>query len=289
MLKKLRPIPSNPIFPEMVPQDTPDDDDDADEAWTCEIYRRNSNLASRSKSAMDSVESLNQCDEMGLPVLAGLPDLSLSQSKEMGLQDLAGLPDIAGLPGLPGLPDLAGLPGLPGLPDLPDLPDHVGDLEECFDNLLIDTPCGNDETLDALTDTPCDNDETLVFGGIPNLGIEMNRNDIPELDLANVPGAVPPCGVGAKKKKAKKIRKRVKKQLKKEEDRHNAVAKQKKEKAEALSQSIDYCERKPEALQFAIDVNKKQPIEKEQCYTEDTEKKEKKKEKKTVSPRLQQQ
>ena len=47
-----------------------------------------------------------------------------------------------------------------------------------------------------------------------------------------------------------------------------------------MRQSIDYCERKPEALQFAIDVNKKQPIEKKQCYTEDSEKEEKKKEKK---------
>ena len=248
MLKKIPPIPSDPIFPEMVPQDAPDDDDNDNEAWPCEIYRHNSNLASRSKSTMDSVESLNLHDEMGLPVLAGLP----------------------------------------GLPDLPDLPDHVGDLEECFDNLLIDTPCGNDETLDTLTDTPCGNDETLVSGGIPNLGIEMNRNDIPELDLVNIPGAVPPCGVGAKKKEAKKIRKRVKKQLKKEADRHDAVAKQKKEKTEALRQSIDYCERKPEALQFTIDVNKKQTIEKEQCYTEDTEEKEKK-EKKPVSPHLWQQ
>ena len=62
----------------------------------------------------------------------------------------------------------------------------------------------------------------------------------------------------------------------------------KRKKAEALIQSIDYCERKPEALQFAIDVNKKQPIEKEQCYTEDTEEKEKK-EKKPVFPRLRKQ
>ena len=87
--------------------------------------------------------------------------------------------------------------------------------------------------------------------------------------------------MGAKKKEAKKKTNKVKKQLKKEADRHDAVAKKKKEKAEELRQSIDYCERKPEALQFAIDVNKKQPIEKEQCYTEDTEEKEKKKEKKT--------
>ena len=168
---------------------------------------------------------------------------SLNQCKEMGLPDLA------------------------GLPDLPDLPDHVGDLEECFKNLLTDTPCGNDET--------------LVSGGIPNLGIEMNRNDIPELDLANVPGAVPPCGVGAKRKEVKKITKKVKKQLKEEADRHDTVAKQKKEKAEALRQSINYCDRKPEALHFAIDMNKKQPIEKEQCYTEHTEEKEKKKEQNT--------
>ena len=248
VLRSLPSIPGNPIFPETVPQDALDDD----EAWTCEINRHISNLVSRSESAMDSGESLIEHDEMGLPVLASIPDLSLNQSKETGLPDLAGLPD---------------LPGLRDLPDLPDLPDDVGDLEERFENLLTDTPCGNDET--------------LVSGEILNLGIEMNRNDIPELDLANVPGAVPPCGVGAKKKEAKKIRKRVKKQLKKEADRHDAVAKQKKEKAEALRQSIDYCERKPEALQFAIDVNKKKPIEKEQCYTEYTEEKEKKKEKKT--------
>ena len=112
----------------------------------------------------------------------------------------------------------------------------------------------------------------------------MNRNEIPELDLANVPGAVPTCGVEARKKEAKKKSKKVKKQLKKEADRHDAVAKKKKEKAQELRESIDYCERKPEALQFAIDVNKKQPIEKEQCHTEDTEKEEKKKEKKTSIP-----
>ena len=117
----------------------------------------------------------------------------------------------------------------------------------------------------------------------------MNRNEIPELDLANVPGAVPTCGVEARKKEAKKKSKKVKKQLKKEADRHDAVAKKKKEKAQELRESIDYCERKPEALQFAIDVNKKQPIEKEQCHTEDTEKEEKKKEKKQVSPRLRKQ
>ena len=257
-LENLPPIPGNCMFPEMVPQDAPDDDDD--EAWTAEIYRRISNLQSRSKSATDSGESLIKHDEMGLPVLASLPDLSLNQSNKMGLPDLGGLPD------------LSALPGLPDIPDLPDLPDHVGDLEERFENLL--------------TDTSCANDETLVSGGILNLGIEMNRNDIPELDLANVPGAVPPRGVGGKKKEEKKIKKevkkktkKVKKQLKKEADRHGAVAKKKKEKAEELRQSIDYCERKSEALQFAIDVNKNQPIEKEQCYTEDTEEKEKKKKK----------
>ena len=161
MLEKLPPIPCNPIFPEMVSQVAPNDDDD--EGWTCEIYRRISNLT----SAMD----FNKRDKMGLPDLAGLPDLSLKKSKEMGLPDL----------------DLAGLP---------DLPDHFADLEECFQNLLTDSPCGNDKT--------------LVSGGIPNAGIEMNRNDTPELDLANTPGAVPPCGVGAKKKEAKKITNKVK-------------------------------------------------------------------------------
>ena len=149
---------------------------------------------------------------MGLPDLGGLSDLSLNQSKEMELPDLDSS----------GLPDLSDL-----LPDLPDLPHSPDDLKECFKNLLTDTSHGNDET--------------LVSGKIPNPDIETNRNDIPELDLANVPGAVPSCGVGAKKKEvkkikkeAKKITKKVKKQLKKEAKRHDAIAKQKKEKAEAL-------------------------------------------------------
>ena len=130
---------------------------------------------------------MNQHDKMGLPDLGGLSDLSLNQSKEMELPDLDS----------------------PGLPDLPDLAHSPDDLEECFKNLLTDTPHGNDET--------------LVSGGILNPDIETNRNDIPELDLANIPGAVPSCGVGAKKKEAKmikkevkKITKKVKKQLKKE-------------------------------------------------------------------------
>ena len=69
----------------------------------------------------------------------------------------------------------------------------------------------------------------------------MNRNDIPELDLANVPGAVPPCVVGAKKKEAKKIKKKAKKKTKKlkkttkkEADRHDAVTKQKKGKGRGI-------------------------------------------------------
>ena len=99
------------------------------------------------------------------------------------------------------LPDLD-LSGLPDLPDLlPDLPHSPDDLKECFKNLL--------------TDTPHDYDETLVSGEIPNPDIETNRNDIPELYLANVPGAVPSCGVGAKKKEVKKIKKEAKKITKK--------------------------------------------------------------------------
>ena len=192
VLKKLPPIPCNPLFPEMVPQDAPDDDDDDDEAWTSEIYRCISSQTSQFQLAMDGGKSLNQHDEMGLQDLGGLSDLSLNQSKEMELPDL----------------DSSGLPDLPDL--LPDLPHSPDDLEECFKNLLTDTPHGNDET--------------LVSGEIPNPDIEMHRNDIPELDLANVPGAVPSCGVGAKKKEAKKIKKeakkitkKVKKQLKKKQ------------------------------------------------------------------------
>ena len=211
-----------------------------------------------------------KCDEMVLPVIASSPDLGLKQSKEMGLPDLGGLP---GVPTISGLPELPSLSGLPDILDLPNLPDDFDDeLEKRLGNLL---------TFDA-----------LASDGVLNLGIEVNRNDIPELDLANIPGAVPTCGVGARKKEVKKIQKeakkkskKVKKQLKKEAERHDAVAKKKKEKAQELRN----CERKPEALQFAIDVNKKQPIEKEQCHTEDTEKEEKKKEKKPVSPCLRKQ
>ena len=161
---------------------------------------------------MDGGKILNQRDEMGLPDLGGLSDLSLNQSKDMELPDL----DSSGLPDLPDL-----------LPDLPDLPHSPDDLEERFKNLLTDTPHGNDET--------------LVSGEIPNPDIEMNRNDIPELDLANVPGAVPSCVVGAKKKEVKKIKKearkitkKVKKQLKKEAKRHDTVAKQKKGKGRGI-------------------------------------------------------
>ena len=259
VLEILPPIPINPIAAEWVPQDVPDDDDD--DGWNREMHRRLSNLQSRSEISIKR-------DEEGHPVIASLPDLGLKESKEMGIPDIGGLPE---LPSISGLPDFSSLPSLPELPKLPN--DFDRDIEERFRNLL--------------TDTSCANDDALASCGVPNLGIEVNRNDIPQLDLDNVPGAVPPCGVGAKKKEVKKIQKeakkkskKVKKQLKKEADRHDAVAKKKKEKAQELRQSIDYCERKPEALQFAIDVNKKQPIEKEQCHTEDTEEEERKKEKK---------
>ena len=265
VLEKLPPIPRNRMFPEMVPQDVPDDDDD--EEWTRIISTRIRNLQSRS-------EILIERDDMVLPVIASSPDLGLKQSQEMGLPDLGGLPEV---PTISGLPELPSLSGLPDIPDLPNLPDDFDDLEERLGNLL--------------TFMRCADDDALASGGVPNLGIEVNRNEIPELDLANVPGAVPTCGVEARKKEAKKIQKeakkkskKVKKQLKKEADRHDSVAKKKKEKAQELRESIDYCERKPEALQFAIDVNKKQPSEKEQCHTEDTEKEEKKKEKKTSIP-----
>ena len=253
VLEKLPPFPRNRMFPETVPQDVSDDDDD--EEWTRIISACIRNLQSRS-------EILIKRDEMVLPVIASSPDLGLKQSKEMGLPDLGGLPEVPTISGLPELPSLSGLPDIPDLPNLPD--DFDDELEERLGNLL--------------TFTRHDDDDILASDGVLNLGIEVKRNDIPELDLANVPGAVPTCGVGARKKEAKKIQreakktsKKVKKQLKKEAERHDAVAKKKKEKAQELRESIDYCERKPEALQFAIDVNKKQPIEKEQCHTEDTE------------------
>ena len=204
VLENLPPIPINPIVAEWVPQDVPDDDDD--DGWNHEMHRCLSNLQSRSEISIER-------DEKGPPVVASLPDLGL---KEMGLPDIGGLPE---LPAISSLPDFSSLPELPKLPD-----DFDRDIEEHFRNLL--------------TDTSCANDDALASCGVPNLGIEVNRNDIPQLDLENVPGAVPPCGVGAKKKEAKKIQKeakkkskKVKKQLKKEADRHDAVAKKKKEKA----------------------------------------------------------
>ena len=44
VLKNLPPIPFSTIFPDMAPQDAPDDDDD--EGWTSEIYRHSSSLTS---------------------------------------------------------------------------------------------------------------------------------------------------------------------------------------------------------------------------------------------------
>ena len=217
VLENLPPIPINPIVAEWVPQDVPDDDDD--DGWNREMHRHLSNLQSRSEISTER-------DEKGHPVVASLPDLGLKESKEMGLPDIGGLPE---LPSISGLPDFSSLPSLPELPKLPD--DFDRDIEERFRNLL--------------TDTSCANDDALASCGVPNLGIEVNRNDIPQLDLDNIPGAVPPCSVGAKKKEAKKIQKEakkksknVKKQLKKEADRHDAVSKKKKEKAQELRQSI---------------------------------------------------
>ena len=188
VLEKLLPIPRNRMFPETVPQDVPDDDDD--EEWTRIISARIRNLQSRS-------EILIERDDMVLPVIASSPDLGLKQSQEMGLPDLGGLPEV---PTISGLPELPSLSGLPDIPDLPNLPDDFDDLEECLGNLL---------TFMRRAD-----DDALASGGVPNLGIEANRNDIPELDLANVPGAVPTCGVEARKKEAKKIQKEAKKKSK---------------------------------------------------------------------------
>ena len=122
---------------------------------------------------------------MVLPVIARSPDLGLKQSQEMGLPDFGGLPEV---PTISGLPELPSLSGLPDIPDLPNLPDDFDDLEECLGNLL--------------TFTRHADDDALASGGVPNLGIEVNRNEIPELDLANVPGAVPTCGVEARKKRS---------------------------------------------------------------------------------------
>ena len=187
VLEILPPIPINPIDAEWVPQDVPDDDDD--DGWNREMHRLLSNLQSRSELSIKR-------DEEGHPVIASLPDLGLKESEEMGIPDIGGLPE---LPSISGLPDFSSLPSLPELPKLPD--DFDRDIEERFRNLL--------------TDTSCANDDALASCGVPNLGIEVNRNDIPQLDLDNVPGAVPPCGEGAKKKEAKKIQKEAKKKSKK--------------------------------------------------------------------------
>ena len=267
VLEKLLPIPRNRMFPETVPQDVPDDDDD--EEWTRIISTHIRNLQSRS-------EILIERDDMVLPVIASSPELGLKQTQEIGLPDLAGLPEVPTISGLPELPRLS------GLPDIPDLPDDFDDLEECLGNLL--------------TFTRHADDYALASGGVPNLGIEVNRNDIPELDLANIPGAVPTCGLEARKKEAKKIQKeakkkskKVKKQLKKEADRHDAVAKKKKEKAQELRESIDYCERKPEALQFAIDGIKSNQLKKSNVIQKTLKKKKRRRKKKPVSPHLRKQ
>ena len=105
-------------------------------------------------------------DEMVLPVIASSPDLGLKQSKEMGLPDLGGLPEVPTISGLPELPSLSGLLDIPDLPNLPD--DFDDELEERLGNFL--------------TFTRRDGDDALASDGVLNLGIEVNRNDIPELD-----------------------------------------------------------------------------------------------------------
>ena len=128
VLEKLPPILRNRMFPEMVPQDVPDVDDD--EELTRIISACIRNLQSRS-------EILIKHDEMVLPVIASSPDLGLKQSKEMGLPDLGGLPEA---PTISGLPELSSLSGLPDIPDLPNLPDDFDDeLEERLGNLLTFT------------------------------------------------------------------------------------------------------------------------------------------------------
>jgi hypothetical protein len=123
-----------------------------------------------------------------------------------------------------------------------------------------------------------------VGGGAYSRCAGTELRDVPTLDLANVPGIIfPHNGVGAKSKQAKKLRKKVKKELKEDADKLIAVATEKKKKAEALRESIDYCERKPQALQFAVELNKKQPIERETSTTEDTEEKQEEKQSTSTS------
>ena len=77
VLEKLPPISRNRMFPEMVPQDVPDDDDY--EEWTRKISARIRNLQSRSEILIES-------DEMVLPVIASSPDLGLKKRKEWDSQ-----------------------------------------------------------------------------------------------------------------------------------------------------------------------------------------------------------
>ena len=130
---------------------------------------------------------------MVLPVIASSPDLGLKQSQEMGLPDLGGLPEV---PTISGLPELPSLSGLPDIPDLPNLPDDFDDLEERLGNLL--------------TFTRRADDDALASGGVPNLGIEVNRNEIPELDLAKYLVLFPPAVWKQERKKRRRNQKRSK-------------------------------------------------------------------------------
>ena len=75
------------------------------------------------------------------------------------------------------------------------------------------------------------------------------------------------------KKKSRKSRKKAKKRLETEAQMHLAEAKKIKEEALEIKEAIDYCQRNPDAYNFAVQVNQKQPIKEEESHTDDTEEK----------------
>ena len=131
-----------------------------------------------------------------------------------------------------------------GLPELPASHHTTFDLEERFQRLKT-------------------NPVTPSRGPLP---LEFLSGYV---DMSKVPDAA--HHLDSKRKENKKTRKKAKKRLDREAQMHLAEAKKLMEEAQEIKESIDYCERNPDAYNFAVQVNQKQTIKEEESHTDDTE------------------
>ena len=116
------------------------------------------------------------------------------------------------------------------------------------------------------------------FTGLKTDPVTLSGSEIPleylpgYVDMSKVPDVC--CAahyLDLKRKEKKKKRKKAKKRLQTEAQMHLEEAKKLMEEALEIKEAIDYCERKPDAYNFAVKVNQKQPIKEEESHTDDSE------------------